>query len=322
MSVRCIAAIVALQTVLGVGATRADDYPSKLVTIVVPTTAGDSTDLIARGLAQNLSAKWGKSVIVENRPGGGTLIGASAVAKANPDGYTLLMMFSGTLLNAALHKQMPIDFEKDLTPVARVVESHFVLVANPSLPVKDLQELIAYARKNPDALSYATVGPGSLQHLAVEVLNSMAGIKMVPVPYAGSTPALTGVITNQVQLMFAPVGAAKPYIESRQLRAIGVGSPKRVAFVPDIPTIAESGLPDFDVVSWQLMAVTGGTPRDIVNKLNRDVQEAAAQPDIRATMEKLSVVPQEPNTVEENEALMKAELNKWRPVLGQIGLIK
>ena len=321
MRARILAALAVIVAFWVIAPARADEYPTRSVTIVVPTTAGDPTDLIARALARALSAKWGKSVIVENRPGGGTLIGATAVAKANPDGHTLLMMFSGTLLNAALHKQMPIDFEKDLTLVAHIVDTPFVLIANPSLPAKDMSELIKYAKSKPGELSYGTVGPGSLQHLAFEVLNSAAGTKMLAVPYNGTTPAITAVISGQINLALAPLGAALPYIATGQVRALGVGSPQRVAAAPDIPAIAET-LKGFNVVSWQAMAVTGGTPKDIVNKLNKDVQEAAAQPEVRGAIEKLKLVPKEPASVEQNEAFLKSELDKWRPLLTSIGLVK
>lgn len=304
------------------GPAGAQNFPERGVTIIVPTTAGDSTDLIARLLAKNLAAKWGKSVIVENRPGGGTLIGAGAVAKAAPDGHTLLMMFSGTLLNAALHKQMPINFEKDLIPVAHVVDTPFVLIANPSLPANNLQELIAYAKAKPGELSYGTVGPGSLQHLALEVFNSAAGTKMVAIPYAGTTPTLTALIGGQIHLAFAPVGASMQFIKSGQARALGVGSPQRVAAAADFPTIAEAGLPGFNVVSWQMMAVTGGTPRNIVDQLNKDVYEAASHAEVQEAIAKLNLIPKSPASVAQIEALLKSELDKWRPVLTDIGLVR
>lgn len=319
---RLVVAMSLSWTGMVAGPAGAQNFPERGVTIIVPTTAGDSTDLIARLLAKHLAAKWSKSVIVENRPGGGTLIGAAAVAKAAPDGHTLLMMFSGTLLNAALHKQMPINFEKDLTPVAHVVDTPFVLLANPSLPANDLRELIAYAKGKPNELSYGTVGPGSLQHLALEVFNNAAGTKMVAVPYAGTTPTLTALISGQIHLAFAPVGASMPFISAGQARALGVGSPQRVASAPHIPTVAEAGLPGFNVVSWQMMAVTGGTPRTLIDQLNRDVQEAASQAEVQETIAKLGLIAKPPASVTQIEALLKSELDKWRPVLADIGLVR
>lgn len=321
MVFRILAPTFALVMVLLAGDVgRAQNYPSQTVTIVVPAPPGGGTDYFARLVAKALTAKWGTNVIVENRAGGGTLIGASAVAKAKPDGYTLLMMPSGTMLNAVLYKQMPINFAHDLTPVAFLADTPFALVVNPSLPVKTVPEFIAYAKARPGELSYASAGPGSLHHLMTEVFQSMTGVKMVQVPFGGSAPALTAVIAGHVPLMFVDTPPALPNIKDGKIRALAVTTAKRIVDAPDLPTMVESGVPDFVVVSWQAVMVTGGTPAAIVAKLNKDIHEAFADPAITSQIAKLGFTPRAPSGVEADRAFMQSELDKWSKVLSKIGL--
>jgi tripartite-type tricarboxylate transporter receptor subunit TctC len=302
------------------GELSAANYPDRPVTIVVPAAPGGTPDLTARALADVLTAKWGKSVIIENKAGVGS-IGATTVAKASPDGHTLLMSTSGTLLSVALYRQPPIDLEKELIPVAYTADTPFVLIASPSLPVKSVKELIAYAKTKVGQLSYGTAGAGSLQHLAGEVFDSMAGTRMVPVPYRGTTPALNDLLTGRIHLMFMPLGSALPHIEAGNVRVLGVGTAKRIASAATIPAIAED-LPGFTVVSWQLVAATGGTPKEVLDQLNKDIYQAVSDPKVRDVMVKLDLIPQSPASIADNQAFVRAELTKWQPVLEKLGLVK
>jgi tripartite-type tricarboxylate transporter receptor subunit TctC len=316
---KLLAVALALFVCIGSEASAAS-YPDHPVTIVVPAAAGGTPDLTARALADVLTAKWGKSVVIENKAGVG-VIGATTVAKSSPDGHTLLMSTSGTLLSVALYRQPPIDLEKELIPVAYTADTPFVLIASPSLPVKSVKELIAYAKTKAGELSYGTAGAGSLQHLAGEVFDSMAGTRMVPVPYRGTTPALNDLLTGRVHLLFMPLGSALPHIQAGNVRVLGVGTPKRIASAPDIPTIAED-LPGFTVVSWQLVAATGGTPKEVLDQLNKDIYQAISDPKVRDVMVKLDLIPQSPASIDDNQAFVRAELTKWQPVLEKLGLVK
>jgi tripartite-type tricarboxylate transporter receptor subunit TctC len=317
---KLLVAAAALFVCVSGGELSAANYPDRPVTIVVPAAPGGTPDLTARALADVLTAKWGKSVIIENKAGVGS-IGATTVAKASPDGHTLLMSTSGTLLSVALYRQPPIDLEKELIPVAYTADTPFVLIASPSLPVKSVKELIAYAKTKAGQLSYGTAGAGSLQHLAGEVFDSMAGTQMVPVPYRGTTPALNDLLTGRIHLMFMPLGSALPHIEAGNVRVLGVGTPKRIASAATIPAIAED-LPGFTVVSWQLVAATGGTPKEVLDQLNKDIYQAVSDPKVRDVMVKLDLIPQSPASIADNQAFVRAELTKWQPVLEKLGLVK
>jgi tripartite-type tricarboxylate transporter receptor subunit TctC len=311
---------VLLLALLRVTMASADDYPSRPVTIVAPAPPGAVTDFVARTVAQHLSGKWGQSVVVENRPGGGTLIGAAVVARAKPDGYTLLAMTNTPLVNATLHKKMPFDPLQDLTPVAFVADVPFVLVVNPSLPVNNLQELISYAKARPGQLTYGTAGVGTMHHLSGEMLQQLTGIKMLAVPYGGSLPAMTDVVSGHTNLVFVEVGTARELINAGKLRALGVTTPTRVSMAAEIPTIAEAGVPGFAAVSWQSITVTGGTPNEIVAKLNRDINEGLASPETRNKILALGMVPKDPQSTIQLMAFMKAEFDHWARVITDVGL--
>jgi tripartite-type tricarboxylate transporter receptor subunit TctC len=300
---------------------QAQSYPEKTVTIVVPATAGGVTDFIGRLVSQHLAKKYGKSVIVENRVGAGTLMGANVVAKASPDGHTLLVMPLGTLFNSIISQTIPVNFERDLVPVSVVADQSLVLVVNVDLPVKDVKELISYARKKPDELSYGTVGPGSLPDIAVQLLMSMTDTKMVGIPYGGNTPAMTDLLSGRIHLLFLPLGSALPHIESGKVRPIGVSTPARDIGAPDIPSISE-GLPGYSFPTWQALMITGGTPNDIIEKLNKDVTEMTAQPDVLARFKQLHLTRRPPASAAEDKAFILSEVSKWGKVLRSIGLSK
>jgi len=263
-------------------AQAAAKYPAKPVRMVVPFPASGTTDLLARAVAQKLSEAWGQQVIVDNRPGAGGNIGSELVAKAAPDGYTLLMGTVGThSINPSLYTKMPYDHVKDFTPVILVAGVPNVLVVNPSLPVHSVAELIAYAKANPNKLNFASSGSGTSIHLSGELFKVMAGVDMTHVPYKGSAPALTDLMGGQVQLMFDNLPSSLPFIKAGKLRALAVTSATRASALPDTPTLAESGLAGFEASSWFGVLAPAGTPHDIVAKLNAAIAAWLASPEAK-----------------------------------------
>jgi len=264
---------LAIAAVLSIGNVAPADaqgaYPTKPVRLVVPFPPGGTTDILARAVAQKLSETWGQQVIVDNRPGAGGNIGSELVAKSAPDGYTLLMGTVGThAINPSLYAKMPYDHVKDFTPVILVAGVPNVLVVNPSLPVNSVSELIAYGKANPNKLNFASSGNGTSIHLSGELFRAMTGVQMTHVPYKGSSPALTDLIAGQVQLMFDNLPSSLQFIKAGKLRALAVTSLERSSALPDVPTLAESGLPGFEASSWFGVLAPAGTPNDIIVKLN------------------------------------------------------
>ena len=257
-------------------------YPTKPIRLVVPFPAGGTTDILARAAAQKLTEAWGQSVVVDNRPGAAGNIGSELVAKAAPDGYTLLMGTVGThAINPGLYAKMPYDHVKDFVPVILVAGVPNVLVVNPSLPVNSVAELIAYAKANPGKLNFASSGSGTSIHLSGELFMSMTGARMTHVPYKGSAPALQDLAGGQVQLMFDNLPSSLALIKAGKLRALAVTSAARAAALPDVPTIAESGVPGFEASSWFGILAPAGTPAPIVAKIDAEVAQWLASPDAR-----------------------------------------
>jgi len=278
--VAALAAVIAIGAIAPVAAQGA--YPTKPVRLVVPFPAGGTTDILARAVAQKLSETWGQQVIVDNRPGAGGNIGSELVAKSPPDGYTLLMGTVGThAINPSLYAKMPYDHVKDFVPVILVAGVPNVLVVNPSLPVNSVQELIAYAKANPNKLNFASSGNGTSIHLSGELFKTMTGVQMTHVPYKGSAPALTDLIGGQVQLMFDNLPSSLQFIKAGKLRALAVTSLARSSTLPELPTLAESGLPGFEASSWFGVLAPAGTPNDIVKKLNGEIAAWLASPDAK-----------------------------------------
>jgi tripartite-type tricarboxylate transporter receptor subunit TctC len=301
---------------------RAQDYPTRAVTIVVPFTPGGSTDIIARMLAQKLEQRLGKSFVVENRPGAGTIIAASAIAKAAPDGYVLLMAPSSTMaVNVTLYKKLPYDPPTDFIPLAGLARVPFVLLVNPSLPVHSLPELIAYAKARPGQLSFASVGPGVPHHLYAELLMSTAGIAMTHVPYKGSAPALNDVVAGHIPLMFSDIAPAVGMLQAGKVRPLGVTTRTRVPAFPDIPPIAEAGLPEFGALpGWHMLVAPGKTPRDIVAKLHAELLDILALPEIETEILRLGMLPFENRSVEGLRDFVKSETVRWGKVVQQAGI--
>ena len=252
----------------------AQDYPTRLVRFVVPQAPGGATDVFARAVGQRLSARWGQSVVVENRAGAAGTVGTDAVAKSPPDGYTLLVTYAGSqAINQSLYPKLPFDSVKDFQTVATLAVTPFFLIVNRSVPARDLREFIALARKQPDAITYASSGNGSVNHLLGEMLKLETGIRMLHVPYKGVAQLITDVMSGQVAAGFASVPSVLPHVNSDRVRAVAVTSAKRIAVAPNVPTIAESGVPKFDVNPWWGILAPAGTDMRIVRKINADVAD-------------------------------------------------
>jgi tripartite-type tricarboxylate transporter receptor subunit TctC len=307
----CAAALLAmLQT-----AASAQTYPSKPVRMIIPFPAGGATDIVARLIAQKLGESWGVQVIADNRAGAGGTIGSDLAAKAPPDGYTILMGTSSTHAVApSLYSKLPYDPVRDFAPVTLVASATILLAVHPSLPTRTVRDLIALAKKQPNALAFASSGNGGISHLVGEHFKSIAGIQMLHVPYKGDTPALIDLVSGQVHLMFGTAVSFLPYVKAGRLHALAVTNPKRSPIVPDVPTVAESGLAGFEALQWFGIFAPTATPKDIVSRLHADIVKAARLPDVRDRMTSLGadVVG---STPEQFAAFQKADTAKWAKVV-------
>jgi tripartite-type tricarboxylate transporter receptor subunit TctC len=304
-----------------VGAAQAQDFPTHPLTIVVPFTSGGTTEIMARLIGKGLEEKLGKPVVVENKPGAGTVIGSNYVAKSEPDGYTMLMATSTPMaINVTVHKALPYNPATDLVPLAMVALSPFVLVVNNDLPVKSVKELIAYAKANPGKLTFGSGGPGAPHHLFAELFDSMAGIKMTHVPYKGSLPALNDVLAGHIQLMFVDVPPVAGMIAAGKVRALGVTPKKRLAALPNIPTIDEAGVPGYDAAAWFMVAGPAKTPKPIVERLHKALKEVLAAPAMREQIKKFSLVPMDTPSVADMQTFVKSEIDRWGKVVRAAGI--
>jgi tripartite-type tricarboxylate transporter receptor subunit TctC len=290
-------------------------YPSKPVHIIVPYAAGGVADALPRIVGQKLMEKWGQSVIVENKPGASGNIGMEEGARAAPDGHTLVLAAAGNMtVNPTLFPKLPFDTYKDFTPVTLLASSPNVLVVNPSIPAKNLRELIAYAKANPGKLNFASPGEGSGAHLAGELLNIDAGVQTVHVPYKGIAPAVNDLLGGNVQMMFAGISTVLQHIKAGKLIAIAIASPQRSPQLPDVPTVSESGLPGFDVTSWYGIVVRSDTPQALVDKLYKDIAEVLKLPEVKAKLAALGLDPVG-DTPQAFAALIKSESSKWTDIV-------
>ena len=320
MKVRFVAMLIAMAALAAVPREAvAQDYPTHTVTILVPFAAGGGTDLIARAIATHLERRLGRSFIIENRPGAGTAVAAAAAAKATPDGYTLMQATSGTMsMNPAIFKNLSYEPNKDLVPVALSAGVPFILAVNAALPVKNVTELIALAKQK--SLSYGSGGPGSFHHLNTELFSSMTGIKMTHVPYKGSVPAMTDLVSGQIDVLFTDIGPAIQLIRAGKARALGITSAQRAAAAPDIPPLAEVGVPGFDTTAWQMLVAPGGTPQAIRDKLNTEVNAIMQTDEIKKQFVDMGLEPIGKGSTKELEAFVKSEAARWTPVIRNAGL--
>lgn len=299
---------------------QAQDFPNRAIRLVVPFAAGGVTDTSGRAVADRLSARLGHQVVVENRPGASGNIGTEQVAKSAPDGYTLVLGFDGTMvINPHVFAKMPFDPVRDFAPVTKLGDATIIVVAHPSLPVKNMTELIAYSKTKPNTLSYGTSGTGGTPHLAGEMLKQRHGLDWTHIPYKGGGQAIIDVIAGQIPLVYTAVASSQQHVKSGKLRALGVSSAKRSSSLPDVPTFVESGLADFIVDSWVGILAPAKTPRAIVDRLNKETVAALAEPAIR---ERYSVLGIEPvgNTPEQFAAQIRDDLARWEKVVKQAGI--
>ena len=312
------ALMFAAVTVLAAGTVRAQDFPNKPIRLIVPFAAGGSSDTIARFVAQKLTVSFGQTVVVENRTGAGGNIGADAVAKAKPDGYTLLFGAGSTAINVSLYKNLPFDTLKDFDPVIHICTVTGILVVNPSLNAKTVAELIALARAQPGRINFASAGSGTVIHLAGEQFKLMAKVDMTHVPYKGSGPALIDVLGGQVPVMFANMPGTLQHVKSGRLRVLAVTSERRSTLLPEVPTIAEAALPGYQASTWFGVLAPAGTQPAILAKLNAEFARALAAPEI---LEHLKAEGAEVTggTPEQFRTFLKADIERWGPVVRASG---
>jgi tripartite-type tricarboxylate transporter receptor subunit TctC len=321
MQIKAWSLPVVVASLLGCPLTAAwsQDYPNRQVNFVVPFAPGGSTDVLGRLVGQKLSERLGKPFVIENRPGAGTLTAALQVIKSPPDGHTIMMTTSSTLaINVTLYKQLPYDPRKDLVIAALICSLPFALVVDPSLPVNSVNDLIRLARERP--LSYGSGGAGSFHHLMAELFKATTGVPMTHVPYRGTLPALNDVVAGHIQVMFSDMAPAYPLIQSRKLRALGLTTMQRAASAPEIPPLAEVGLPGFDWAAWQAVAVPGGTPKGVVAKLNAAVNAAIAEPEVARRLADLQFIPIGKGSPEELDRFVAAEIGRLGKVVQQAGV--
>jgi tripartite-type tricarboxylate transporter receptor subunit TctC len=313
--------IAGLFTVLTAGA-NAQDYPTKQITLIAPWPAGGAVDALCRAVAPHLSERLGgKPVVVENRPGAGSVIGTTAGAKAPADGYTMVMAGSGSLAIAStMYKKLPYEPLKDMTHIALGAKIPFILVVHPSLPVRTVADLVKYAKENPGKLSFGSGGPGSPHHLYGELLKSMTGIEMTHVPYKGSAPALTDVIAGHIPMLFSDTVPSLPQIREGKVRALGVSTATRLPSAPEIPPIAEAGVPGFDAAGWGVFSVPAGTPKDVVGKLEKALAGALAVPEVQQQIIRLGMIPGAPASTPDLQRFIEGEMTRWGKVVQQAGL--
>jgi tripartite-type tricarboxylate transporter receptor subunit TctC len=294
---------------------HAQTYPTKSIRLIVPFPPGGPADILSRAIGQKLTDSWGQQVVVDNRAGAGGTIGSDLAAKGAPDGYTLLMGFVGThAINPSLYSSLPYDNVKSFEPVSLVATATIILVLHPSLPAKSVKELIALAKSKPGELTFGSPGNGTPQHLAGELFNTMAGVKMTHVPFKGAVPAINDLLGGRISLIFSSAPPALPHVATGKLRALAVTSGKRSSVSPDLPTVAESGLPSFEVINWYGVLAPARTPKPMVEKLNTEIAKITNMPDVK---ERLSSVGIEAlsSTPAQFAAFIKDETAKWAKVV-------
>lgn len=308
-----LAALVALPA-------AAQNYPAKPIRILIAQAPGSATDNISRVLTSKLAGQMGQQFIIEARPGAGGAVGTEAAARSPADGYTLFMANNSTHgSNPAVYKKLPYDAIKDFSPIILIASTPYVLTAHPSLPVKNVKELVALAKKRPGDLNYGSAGNGSTHHLSGELLNMMAGIKLIHVPYKGTTPALTGLLSGEVSVMFFTVVGIEPHAKSGKARVLAVTTPKRAALMPDLPTMTEAGYPGFEVTSWFGLLAPAGTPAAVISRVNAESAKALTLPDVSGALKKMGF-DAVGGTPEQFAAHIKSEVERFTKLVKATGI--
>ncbi len=307
-----------LAMVCALSAAQAQNYPRRTVRIVVPIAPGGATDILSRLIAQKLYESWGYVVQIDNRPGASGIIGSELVAKAPPDGYTLLMAFTSHVTNPSMQPRLPYDTLADFSAVSMVAVVPSVLVVHPSLPVRSVRDLIAFAKKRPGELDYASSGTGTATHLAAMMFSTMTGVIMEHVPYRGGAPALNDLLGGQVSLMFGNIASSMAFIRDGRLRPLAVTSTRRVATLPQLPTMVEAGLPGYEALAWFALLAPARTPGQVINKLNSEVVAILQHPDMKDRLQGLGVevMPSSPAALDN---YIRAEILKWEKVVKRLG---
>jgi tripartite-type tricarboxylate transporter receptor subunit TctC len=314
---KCLSLCVALATVLATNVALADDYPSRPIRLIVPYAPGGGADAIGRIVAKRVSEIIGQPIVIENRGGGGAILGTEAVKNADPDGYTLLVGQSGPIsINPAVYKNLRYDPVKDFAPVTMTTAYPYILVVNARLPAKNLAEFVALVKNKPGEFNYGTTGVGAANHLVTELFSSRAGLKMTHIPYRGTALAVGDLLAGQVTMVFADAVSAMPHIQAGTLRALAVSSKERAAIAPDIPTIAESGYPGFDAIGWHGILAPAKTSPAIVDRLNSEIVKALKDPATKALLE-TQAMQLVGNTPEEFAAFIKQDIALWQDVARQ-----
>ena len=311
--------LVALAIAIAAAPAVAQSWPERPIKFIMAAPAGSSLDVLGRTIADKLTARLGQPVVVEDKPAAGGTVATAEVARAAPDGYTMMIGFNGPLSFSPLLQKLPYDVQKDLAPVITTTSQPNVLAVNASLPIKSVAELVAYAKANPDKLAYASVGNGSSSHLNMELFKQMAGIEAVHVPFNGSPPAVTATIQDETQMIFAVMQPLQAQIQAGKLRALAVTTAKRFPLLPDYPTIAESGYPGFEALAWNGVLVPAATAKAIIARLNAEINAILKEPDV---VQKLHALGFDliGGTPDEFGALIKGESDKWAPVIKKLGL--
>jgi tripartite-type tricarboxylate transporter receptor subunit TctC len=318
LSRRALAASLAAVLPLTRIATAQETWPARPVRVIVPFAAGGSTDILSRLVSQHLAERLGQQIVIENKPGGATNIAAEYVVKSRPDGYTLLFGAAAMATNPSLLPSMPYDLFRDLAPITVVGRTPLVLVVHPGVPARNVDELLALARSRPEGLNYATGGNGTIPHLASELLRSLAEVRLAHVPYRGQATAMPDVLAGRVPMMLESIPPLLPVIRNGQLRALAVAEPERLAVLPDVPTLAESGFPGFSAAAWNALWAPAETPAAIIDRVNREANAVLREPAVQARFAELGARPVG-GTPEEMERFLRAEVTQWAEVIRRSG---
>ena len=316
---RCVVAAIAVFAGYGAGAAHAQQtFPARPVRLIVPFTAGAINDLIARLMAAKLAEGWRQQVVVDNRPGAGTVIGTDLVAKSNPDGYTLLLVSAAFAINPTLYAKLPFDPLRDFAPISLIGSAPFIMAVTPSLPVRSVKELVALAKSKPGQLSYASTGTGATAHLIGEMLKTTAGVDLIHIPYKGFAPALTDVIAGQVQVTYGSYSTLGPHIQAGRVRALAVTGAQRSQVTPDLPTIAEAGYPNFNATAWWGVAAPARVPVSLIQQVYSALSAIVREPQMRERLvrEGVDVVGNRP---EQFAAFIREEIQRWGAAVKQSG---